>query len=82
MEHWMNMNPWKNQTDVINGFDFICKIEGSVIYEQVGRWLNEAVLGSIWEWKGLRKSKKTSIYGRFFVVFGSESVTQDIKIHI
>ena len=29
------MNPWKNQTDVINGFDFICKIEGSVIYEQV-----------------------------------------------
>ena len=31
----MNMNPWKNQTDVINGFDFIRKIEGSVIYEQV-----------------------------------------------
>ena len=29
------MNLWKNQTDVINGFDFICKIEGSVIYEQV-----------------------------------------------
>ena len=36
MEHWMNMNPWKNQTDVINGFDFIREIEGSVIYEQVG----------------------------------------------
>ena len=35
MGHWMNMNPWKNQTDVINGFDFIRKIEGSVIYEQV-----------------------------------------------
>ena len=34
--HWMNMTPWKNQTDVINGFDFILKIEGSVIYEQVG----------------------------------------------
>ena len=31
----MNMNPWKDQTDVINGCDFICKIEGSVIYEQV-----------------------------------------------
>ena len=35
MEHLMNMNPWKNQTDVINGFDFIRKIEGSVLYEQV-----------------------------------------------
>ena len=33
----MNMIPWKNQTDVINGFDFIRKIEGSVIYEQVGK---------------------------------------------
>ena len=32
----MNMNPWQNQIDVINGFDFICKIEGSVSYEQVG----------------------------------------------
>ena len=31
----MNMNPWKDQTDVINGFDVIRKIEGSVIYEQV-----------------------------------------------
>ena len=31
----MNMNHWKNQTDVINDFDFIRKIEGSVIYEQV-----------------------------------------------
>ena len=29
------MNPWKNQTDAINGFDFIRKIEGSVLYEQV-----------------------------------------------
>ena len=37
LEHWMNMIPWKNQTDVINGFDFIRKIEGSVIYEQVGK---------------------------------------------
>ena len=35
MGNWKNMNPWKNQTDVINGFDFIRKIEGSVIYEQV-----------------------------------------------
>ena len=35
MEHWMNMNPWKDQTDVINSFDVIRKIEGSVIYEQV-----------------------------------------------
>ena len=24
----MNMNPWKNQIDVINGFDVIKKIEG------------------------------------------------------
>ena len=31
----MNMNPWKNQIDVINGFDFIRKIEGSVLFEQV-----------------------------------------------
>ena len=32
----MNMNPLKDQTDVINVlFDFIRKIEGSVIYEQV-----------------------------------------------
>ena len=28
--------PEINQTDVIDGFDFIHKIEGSVIYEQVG----------------------------------------------
>ena len=31
----MNMNPWKDQIDVINGFDFIRKIEGSVLFEQV-----------------------------------------------
>ena len=37
MEHWMNMNPWKNQTNLINGFDFISKIEGSVVNEQVGK---------------------------------------------
>ena len=37
MGHWMTMNPWKNQTDEINGFNFIRKIEGS-IYEQVGRF--------------------------------------------
>ena len=30
MGHWMDMNSWKNQTDVIKGFDFIRKIEGSV----------------------------------------------------
>ena len=35
MTHWMNMNPWKNQTDVINGFDFFRKIEVSVLYEKV-----------------------------------------------
>ena len=34
MEHWMNMNPWKDQIDVITGLDFIRKIEGSVTYEQ------------------------------------------------
>ena len=32
----MNMNPWKDQTYVINGFDIIRKIEDSVSYEQVG----------------------------------------------
>ena len=37
MEHWMNMTPWKDQTDLINGFDFIRKIEGSVSYEHVAR---------------------------------------------
>jgi len=36
MGHWMNMIPRKNQTDVINDFDFICKIEGYVIYEHIG----------------------------------------------
>ena len=35
MEHWINMNPWKNQTDGINSFDFLRKIEGSVLNEQV-----------------------------------------------
>ena len=32
---WMNMNPHKNQIDVINGFDFIRKLEVSVLFEQV-----------------------------------------------
>ena len=32
----MNVNPCKNQTDVMNVFDFIRKIKGSVLYEQVG----------------------------------------------
>ena len=34
MEHWMNIDPWKDQIDLINDFDFIRKIEGFVIYEQ------------------------------------------------
>ena len=33
MGPWMNMSPWKNQIDVINGFDFIWKIEGCVVFE-------------------------------------------------
>ena len=33
MDHWMGINPWKNQINVIYGFDFICKIEGSYFYE-------------------------------------------------
>ena len=33
--YWMNMNPWQKQIDVINGFEFICKIEGLISYEQV-----------------------------------------------
>ena len=36
MWHWMNITPWKNQTDVNNGLNFIRKIEDSVLYEQVG----------------------------------------------
>ena len=32
----MGINPWKNQIDVIYGFDFIRQIEGFVSYEQVG----------------------------------------------
>ena len=32
----MNMNPWKNQTDVI---DSIRKMEGSILFEQVGVYL-------------------------------------------
>ena len=31
----MNMNPWKKQINVINGFDFIRKIEGPIITEHV-----------------------------------------------
>ena len=31
----MNMNPREDQIDVINSFDFIRKIEGSVLFEQV-----------------------------------------------
>ena len=29
------MNPWKNQTDMIFSFEFIRKIEGSILFEQV-----------------------------------------------
>ena len=35
MGHWMNINPWKDQTDKINALDCIRKIDGSIIYEQV-----------------------------------------------
>ena len=31
MDYLMDINPWKNQIDVIYGFDFILKIEGSFI---------------------------------------------------
>ena len=37
-----NMNPWNNQIDVINGSNFIRKIEGSIIFEKVGIW-NEII---------------------------------------
>ena len=32
------MNPCKNQIDENNGFDFISKINGSIIYEQACNW--------------------------------------------
>ena len=40
----MNMNPRKNQIDVINGFDFIRKLEGSVLFEQVCIYVHKAYI--------------------------------------
>ena len=45
MEHWINMNPWKNQTGVINSFDFIRKIEGSLLNEQVCKLVEKQTQG-------------------------------------
>ena len=49
----MNVNPWnqkESKTDVINDFDFIRKIEGSIIYEQVGIFNPMNQCTYVWWW--------------------------------